>query len=434
MNAYAAPQAPPESALSAEQRRWRYRIFAATWLSYVGFYFCRKPFSIVKADLGKSLGFGADALGYLGAAYLVAYTLGQFTSGALGPRFGPRKMLLAGMTLSALASLCFGLTAGFAVFLALQTVNGLAQATGWSNNLGVMAKWFRRSERGRVMGLWSTNFQVGGVVASWLASFALAQFGLGWAFFGGALALLAVVAFFWFNQANEPQDVGLPPIVRDETDGPADATAQGEPAEVRWSAQTWVSVLLIGVAYFGLKFIRYALWSWAPFVLTNNFGLKSDYAGYVSTAFDICGIAGVIATGFLSDLWFAGRRAQISFWMLLGLIGSTALLMTVGVHNVGAFAACIGLVGFTLFGPDALLTGAGAMDIGKGRGAVRAAGIIQGIGSAGAVVQDVLIGKSYAQTGGDLGPILGMLLGSAVVAALAVGAILLRNRAGHSDV
>ena len=40
----------------------------------------------------------------------------------------------------------------------LIAVNGLAQATGWSGNVGTMASWFHKHERGKVMGVWSTNF------------------------------------------------------------------------------------------------------------------------------------------------------------------------------------------------------------------------------------------------------------------------------------
>ncbi len=417
--------------LTTEQRQWRYRVFAATWLSYVGFYFCRKPFSIAKAELGKANGFDAELLGQIGAAYLIAYTLGQFASSAIGPRVGPRRMLLWGMAVSALTAVAFGSMSAAWLFAVVMVVNGLAQATGWSNNLGVMAQWFRRQERGRVMGLWSTNFQVGGVAANALAAFALAHFGLTWSFWSGAVALTAVLVVFWFNQANQPQDVGLPAIVSDE--GQVQGSG-GDAGTVHWDRSVWTSVLLVGGAYFGMKFIRYALWSWAPYVLSNNFKLSGDDAGYVSTVFDLCGIAGVIATGYLSDRLFGSRRAFISFLMLLGLVAATTLLFTVGAQSVTAFAVCIGLVGFALFGPDALLTGAGAMDIGKGRGAVRAAGIISGLGSAGSVVQELVIGKSYAANGGEIGPILLMLLGSALFAALCVAIILVRNRRGSSDV
>ncbi len=416
------------SPLPPALRSWRWRIFVSTWLCYAGYYFCRRPYSIAKAEIGRELHWQATDLAAVYAAYLLAYTLGQFTSGAIGPRLGPRKMLLGGITLSIACSIAFGFTDSLLWFIALMFVNGVAQATGWSNSIGTMAAWFRREERGTVMGVWATNFQVGGVAAAAFAAWMLPRHGFRFAFWSGALVLagVGIVVFLW--QRNRPEDVGLPGIVDDEN--PASSGGNATP---KWSRNTWTTVLLIGFAYFGMKFIRYALWSWAPFFLEKNLHLKGDDAGYVSTLFDLCGIVGVVATGWLSDKLFHGRRALVSFIMVLGVCAATLLLFTIGAQSVTGFAVSIGLIGFTLYGPDALLTGAGAMDVGGGRGAVRASGIISGIGSAGSVVQELVIGKMYDSAHGSITPILATLLGSAVFTAACVGAIVWRNSRGASD-
>jgi sugar phosphate permease len=83
-----------------------------------------------------------------------------------------------------------------------------------------------------------------------------------------------------------------------------------------------------------------------------------------------------------------------------------------------AFGVCLGGVGFFLYGPDALMTGAGAQDIGNERGAVLSAAVINGMGSVGAVTQELVIGHMYDSQGGDTGPIFGLLVGSAIGAAL----------------
>lgn len=412
-------------------RTWRRRVFVSTWICYVGYYFARKPFSIVKAQLGKELSFSATDLGTIYATYLIAYTAGQFASGALGPRLGPRKMLLGGMALSVLCALGFAGGTGLTWFILLMAANGLGQATGWSNSVGTMASWYRRQERGTVMGIWATNFQVGGVASNALAAYTLVHLGYRASFWSGALVLVgaALIVFLW--QRNRPEDVGLPAIVVDPTsEVPADVASEGPP---KWSRSVWITVLLIGGAYFGMKFIRYALWSWAPYFLTNHFGLAGDDAGYVSTLFDVCGIAGVIVTGWLSDRFFRGRRALVSFWMVCGLVAASAVLVTWGTGSVVAFALSIGLVGFTLYGPDSLLTGAGAMDVGGGRGAVRASGIISGLGSAGSVLQELVIARLYDAKPNDIAPIFATLLASALFAAICVGAIVWRNRQGSSD-
>ena len=59
------------TALTPAHRSWRVKVFAATWLSYVGFYFCRKPFSAAKSAIGHDTGWSTTTLGNIWAAYLI---------------------------------------------------------------------------------------------------------------------------------------------------------------------------------------------------------------------------------------------------------------------------------------------------------------------------------------------------------------------------
>jgi len=63
-----------------------------------------------------------------------------------------------------------------------------------------------------------------------------------------------------------------------------------------------------------------------------------------------------------------------------------------------------------LFGPDALLSGVGAIDVGSRRGALAAAGIINGMGSIGPIFHEEIIGWMYKAFGHRLFPILAMLV------------------------
>lgn len=419
------PAVAPTPDPTALLRQWRWRVFAATWLCYAGLYFCRKPFYIAKAGISDELGFDATQLGTIGTAYLVAYAAGQFLAGGLGLKWGPRVVLLVGMAVSLGANIWFGFGNSYATFLSLMVLNGLAQATGWSGNVATMANWFHRRERGTVMGLWATNFQAGGVMANTFAAWVLGAYGWRASFLAGSVVLLAVWAFFLFNQRNRPEDLGLPAV--------EDPHGAPESADAPWTRDVLVNVALVGAFYFFVKLIRYALWSWAPFFLEKNFGLAGDDAGYLSTVFDVAGVIGVIVAGLVSDRLFGGRRATISFLLLVGLVASTAALYTVGGASPAAFGVCLALVGFTLYGPDALMTGAGAVDVGSRQKAALAAGIINGCGSLGPIVQELVIGKLYDEGGGDLGPILALLLGSAAASLVFMGIVLARNRSGRAD-
>jgi OPA family sugar phosphate sensor protein UhpC-like MFS transporter len=412
--------------LTPAHHAWRRRVFLATWLSYVGFYFCRKPFSLTKSAIGKDLAFDATTLGDIGAVYLFTYAAGQFLASWLGPRVGPRLFLLAGMGASTAVGVAFGLSDTRAAFYLLMGLNGLAQATGWSSNVATMAAWTGHEERGRIMGLWSTNFQVGSLLSGLLLPWVLAQAGWRNTFFTGSALLLAVWAVFLAFQRSRPEDVGLSPVAGSES-----APAAGGFA---WTRTVVTSVLLVGGFYFFVKLIRYALWSWVPFFLERNFGLKGDAAGWVSTFFDIAGMPGVWFAGWASDRFFASRRADISFALVLAMTAFCALLYAMGGAHLGVFVACLGLVGFTLIGPDALMTGAAAMDIGSRAMALRVTAIISGIGSIGPIVQELVIGRMYDAKGGALGPIFALLFGSAALSAAFLAALVARRKRGGAAV
>lgn len=418
------------TALTQAHRSWRVNVFAATWLSYVGFYFCRVPFSKAKAAIGETAHWDTATLGNIWSAYLVTYAVGQFLASRMGPRLGPRRNVLLGMATSITVTLAMGVTLSWQVMTGLVAINGLAQATGWSGNIGTMASWFHKHERGRIMGLWSTNFTVGAISSGLVMAAVLEAGSWPWCFFVGAGVLAVIWLVFHRFQRDRPEDVGLAAI-DDPVTGVDESTA---PAPTRLSREAWTNLLLVGGFYFFAKFIRYGLWSWAAYFLKNNYHLSDSKAAAYSTVFDVVGIPGIALTGWLSDRYFGSRRAGISLIMLFGMVAATALLMAFGGTSVAVFVVLLAAVGFTLFGPDALLTGAGAMDIGSRRLATFAAATISGFGSLGAVVQELLISRVYHPKQDGLVPIFAMLFGSAALAATFCGILVWRNRRGGKGI
>ena len=90
--------------LTREYRFWRYRIFVLTWLTYGGFYLCRKNFSIAMPLLSQDHGFTKDNFALLLFFYSLFYALGQFYNGFLSDKFGPRLVVGIGLFLSIFAN------------------------------------------------------------------------------------------------------------------------------------------------------------------------------------------------------------------------------------------------------------------------------------------------------------------------------------------
>src|SRR4051794_29776655 len=135
--------------------RWRWQIFAITWLAYVGFYLTRKSFSVAKIGIQRDPGLHMTdrQMAWIDGAYLTAYAIGQFLFGMAGDRLGTRLVILVGLLASVIAAFVMGastLVVAFGVFFCIQ---GLAQATGWAPLVKNVSTFFSRRERGTVMGL-----------------------------------------------------------------------------------------------------------------------------------------------------------------------------------------------------------------------------------------------------------------------------------------
>jgi sugar phosphate permease len=377
-------------------RRHRLQLFVATWLSYCGFYLVRKVYAIVKLPLKEHFGLDDIQVAYPWTIYLVTYMLGQFLAAGLGRRFESRRILAVGMCAAAACNLGLGflvdaqLASAYAWMCVTMGIHGLAQATGWPHNVALFANWTRKAERGTLFGIWGTCYQFGAIFGKGLAGFMLGWLGLAWSFYGSSLVLLAFTVFFVLRARERPESLGL--SIPDEAEPEAPAAQAGAPASAALPRAFVVSVVAMGLIYFGFKFLRYALDSWSALILGEHFALSASVAAYLSTAFDWVGFLGVLAAGWWSDRIPGARRTPVIFWMTAGCLVATCAMWLFGLGSPLLFVVLLGLIGFTAMGPDSLLSGAAAMDVGSRRQAAVAAGVINGLGSIGPIVQEPVIG------------------------------------------
>jgi len=378
--------------------RGQVKILVTTWLAYAGFYFCRKAFFVVKSDLAGALSLSVLDLAHLGTGYFAAYMFGQFASAMLGPLLGARLLLLVGMLLSIVCNIVFGFANSFWLVLLFLIINGFAQGTGWPSCIGSLAFWFKREQRGKILGLWSTCYQLGPVLAGFFIAYLWGAYGWRWSFLGVSLVFLSIwfIVLFYY-----PQKGGL-------SEDDSEVVSLNE--KVKMKNNITFIVITMGLVYFCLKFIRYAFISWLPFFLIENYKLAGDKAGYLSTIFDGFGFAGVILAGYLSDKIFKGKRAMVSLIMIILMFIGFIYIYQSPTGDLLLFTIFLASTGFMLYGPDSLISGTGAIDATSQKSALKAAGIINGIGSIGALVQEHSIAWLYEAHHGELKPIL-LLMG-----------------------
>ncbi len=392
----------------------RLRVFVLTWVSYATYYFARKNFPVAKRTIQTELGISTAGLAAIDTGYLATYAIGQFAGGWLGDRIGSRRLIGYGMIASAFLIAAFGASSSASLFALFFGLNGFVQATGWPGNVKAMAAWYGPTERGAVMGFWSTCFQVGPLLATALAAYLLAHYGWRTAFLGPAVwvALVGIVVLLFLEEGpheHEPLEKRPPKASRE--------TVKAAAREALRNPVVW----LLGASYFGMKLIRYCIDFWLPYYLEKNLGYPRDTAAYVSTAFQFGGIFGAILVGWISDRLFPGRRGAIAAVCTVALAGALALYGQVAPLGLWTNFAAMALVGFFLFGPDALISGVAAQDLGGPLAAATVAGFINGCGSVGAIAQGALVAGVSSRFGWQA--VFQALMLLAAISSVALGAV-----------
>ena len=421
---------PVAPAASAGLVAWQVRIFAITWLAYAGFYLTRKGLSIAKVELKKPevMGLSTETLSAVDGGYLAAYAAGQFLWGVLCDRFGTRAVVLGGMAASIAVAVAMGFSGGAVALGILFALQGICQSSGWAPLTKNIGEFFSQRVRGRVMGLWCSNFALGGMIAAVVAGLATRWGGAvvplpGWlggpvelpdawrmAFFVPAAVLAVIWLLFLALQANRPEDVGLVPPERERGE-PEAVIVPGESVadEPEGSWHTVVEVvtspivLLLAFVYLFVKPLRYLLMFWAPFYLNERLATDTAESGILGSLFDLAGPLGIFAGGWASDRLFGSRRFPVMATTLFAGGLALAALPFVPASRV-SLGAMLFVIGALVYIPDSLVSGTAAIDFGTRRGAGTAAGVINGCGSLGAIVGGTLPGLVKQLSGSDVTP------------------------------
>lgn len=366
-------------------RSLQVRIVLLTYLSYFFYYFGRKYLGIITPSLIEEGVLTKTQIGLIQTGYLTVYAIGQFISGALGDRFGPRLLICIGMVVSGLAALAIGLFPAFGIVLIAFSINGLAQSTGWSNNCKLMSSWIPHGQRGRVMGIWMTCYIGGSLLANAFAGYIIGSYT--WqhvVFINGAIILLiGIIEGIYLVNCPEDRDHSIPR--RESTSNPE--------KQKRSSFHQMVThpvILIYGGTYFSLKFVRYTFFAWLPLYLVETKGFAKDISAYVSTGFEIGGIIGLILGGYFADKYFVNNRGRLAWFAMVGVTLCLFAFRGLASGGIWMVVLALGAVGFFLFIADSVLSGTAAQDVGGAENSASATGVVNGIGSLAGILAGIL--------------------------------------------
>ena len=160
-------------------------------------------------------------------------------------------------------------------------------------------------------------------------------------------------------------------------------------------------VWIISIMYFFTKMGRYALLFWLPLYMVEHLGYSLAEAGYTSILYEGVGFVGVIAAGYVSDKLFQSRRMPVGALGMWGLAIACFFHPQLAAWSHLGNAIGISLIGFFTYGPDALMSGAAAIDACSPKAAGLAAGVINGVGSIGQIASGFIVAFIASKYGWD---------------------------------
>jgi sugar phosphate permease len=279
---------------------------------------------------------------------LVVGPLFGFGAGWIVDRFGPRRLMLAGILMAGGALVGLGMTAAVWAFYVMYFFNALGYVCGGPlPNQVLLSRWFDRA-RGQAMGIAYLGIGVGGAIVPLLSAWLTARFGwrMSLQFVGVLIVVVAFpLAFF------VPERIEFQPRPSAGPGRPDMGTLLSSPAFYLLAFGSMCSIAAVGGTNQHLKL----------FLSLDRGYAQRDAAQVISLVLAIS-IAGRLLMGWLAD------RVPVKYVMLLIyllvagsvpllLVGSTAALYLFAIVfglGLGGEYLIIPLMAGELFGVDVL--------------------------------------------------------------------------------
>lgn len=352
-----APAVPAHSSFRLAQ----WRMLLAAMFCYLFFYTGRQTFGFAIPGIQAEFGLSKETLGWISAAMLWAYAIGQAINGSLADSYGGRRIMSLGAVLSCAANWLTSFATGFTSLILPWALNGYLQALGWAPGSRLLSNWWGVSERGKVYGFYV--FAAGcASILSYVTSMVVLEvlhLEWRWIFRLPVLLMLAGGILFYLIARDRPQDLGFEPLA---DTGVANADDKGhevasdaqETAAQRYKAVLKNVRLLIAAVSLGFQnAARYGLIVWVPVHFLGADWKHGDGwidPKWITVALPVGMAVGALSNGWISDRLFGSKRyLAIMLYMVLG--AATSLWMWSLPAHSGIGLAALFLCGFFVYGP-----------------------------------------------------------------------------------
>lgn len=149
-------------------------------------------YSLILAELVRSLGMTKAQAGFLNSLTLGASAIGGLLFGFIADRIGRTRALIMSILVYSVASFACGLSQSVHQLAAFRFILGLGMGGEWTTGAALIAEVWPAEHRAKALGLMQSAWAIGEMIAAAVVYIVLDRMGLGWraVFFVGILPAL----------------------------------------------------------------------------------------------------------------------------------------------------------------------------------------------------------------------------------------------------
>ena len=259
-------------------------------------------------------------MGMLMSAFFWTYTVSQIPVGWLAERYGAHRILAAGLTLWASATILVGFVHTFAALLVLRLMLGLGESAGFPSVAKIMAAIVPPKGLGTANGIVALGYLSGPVVGTLVGGLLMARYGWRSAFWVfGALSLLWLLP--WSRVAGQVRTA----VRTCEEDSPTWWMVLKQPA-------LWGTAL----GLFSSNYVFYFMLSWLPSYLQTERGFTLVGMAWVATGAYLVNAISAFVTGWAMDRYLRrGGSANVGYKSVMAVahLGSVVCMLSMALGS-----------------------------------------------------------------------------------------------------
>lgn len=192
--------------MNPNKRKWY--IVATMFIAIICNYLDRQLLSILKPEILDHFGIGNLEYAWIVNVFLICYATMYPISGMLVDKFGPKRVMLGGITIWSLACIGGGMAPNATVFAICRGILGLAEPTIFAGQLIAVTMWFEKRQRATANSLCTNGGSIGAVIAPVVIAWLMGYFD-SWqhVFYIAGITGLVIALVWQFMYTTPPQEI-----------------------------------------------------------------------------------------------------------------------------------------------------------------------------------------------------------------------------------